>query len=139
MFRGRTLQLRARAIRAAYSTVRWLATGRAPRRSFLRFLPGLSAEAAWLGRPFSGGFAAAVRRNGARVAEGGRRREAYGALQRVGGLQDAVLAERGTDELEAHGEPVAEPAGDADGRQAREVHRDGADVAHVHRERVGRA
>src|SRR5690349_12357440 len=49
----------------------------------------------------------------------GRAVEADRPLQRVGGAQDAVLAERGPGDLEADRQPVAQPVGDRDRGDAR--------------------
>src|SRR5919198_3631043 len=54
-------------------------------------------------------------------------------LERIGGVEDAVLAERRAGELEAHRQPLAEAARDRDRRDPREGHRGGEVVVEVHR------
>ena len=58
-------------------------------------------------------------------------------LERVGGVEHAVLAERGAGDLQADGQPVGEAAGDRDRGDAGERHGHGAEVVEVHGERVG--
>ena len=70
------------------------------------------------------------------VTAAGRAVEADRLLERVGGVEQAVLRERRAGELEAGRQPLAQAVGDRDRRDAGERHRHGADVVEVHRERV---
>ena len=63
--------------------------------------------------------------------------EADRLLERVRGVEDAVLAERRAGELEAGRQALAEPVRDRDRRDAGEAHRHRAVVVEVHRQRVG--
>src|SRR5581483_2081988 len=76
----------------------------------------------WISRPMTGSYS----------PTGGAPVEADSLLQRIGGAQQAVLAEGRARELEAERKPVAQAAGNRDGRNARQRHGDGAEVVEVH-------
>src|SRR5437667_10339796 len=86
----------------------------------------------WISRPMTGSYVTSVMRSAPR----GRVVEADRPLERVGGLEQAVLAERRAGELEADGHPLAEPGRDRDRWDAGERHRHREVVVEVHREGI---
>src|SRR5437762_570934 len=86
----------------------------------------------WISRPMTGSYVTSVMRSAPRR----RVVEADRPLERVGGLEQAVLAERRAGELEADGQPLAEAGRDRDRRNAGQRHRHGEVVVEVHREWV---
>src|ERR1700733_159909 len=58
-------------------------------------------------------------------------------LERVRGVEQTVLTERGAGDLQTHGQSLAKAAGDGDSGDAGKRHGDCADVVEVHGQRIG--
>src|SRR6202030_2648962 len=96
------------------------------------------ASCTWISRPITGSSGPPPLRFASPPSDTRRPRvEGEAPLERVGGVEQPVLAECRAGDLQADGEPLAVPAGNRDRRNARQRHRHRAVVVEVHRERVG--